>query len=318
MEDEADGGGESFVLRSGVRAGLKREFAFAIASQAVLSSSYAPLGRTRRSSRILNPSAASTPSVAGAAVSTSSSSTPDTKPKAKRPRPPDPPPPPPSPPPPDYAPAPGEDHDGAAVGPVLALMAAAGPSPPPTPLTPQPHADADADPAHLANIIIPPESSPRRITRSMLQPKSPLPTAARSPDNAAPLKPKLEPPEEEDGKPVPALRRFTRSLLVKDKDSNDDDLSGTTTASNASSPSPNTNTTSTSRSSNKGNKNTNKIPTNLRELLATGMLEGQPVKYIMRKGKVCMSPYSLFTDPLLNRKSVPFTLLSYYKRHQQK
>lgn len=285
MEDEADGGGESFVLRSGVRAGLKREFAFAIASQAVLSSSYAPLGRTRRSSRILNPSAASTPSVAGAAVSTSSSSTPDTKPKAKRPRPPDPPPPPPSPPPPDYAPAPGEDHDGAAVGPVLALMAAAGPSPPPTPLTPQPHADADADPAHLANIIIPPESSPRRITRSMLQPKSRLPTAARSPDNAAPLKPKLEPPEEEDGKPVPALRRFTRSLLVKDKDSNDDDLSGTTTASNASSPSPNTNTTSTSRSSNKGNKNTNKIPTNLRELLATGMLEGQPVKYIMRKGK---------------------------------
>jgi hypothetical protein len=152
----------------------------------------------------------------------------------------------------------------------------------------------------------------------MLQPKSRLPTAARSPDNAAPLKPKLEPPEEEDGKPVPALRRFTRSLLVKDKDSNDDDLSGTTTASNASSPSPKTNTTSTSRSSNKGNKNTNKIPTNLRELLATGMLEGQPVKYIMRKGKVCMSPYSLFTDPLLNRKSVPFTLLSYYKRRQQK
>ncbi|AQK67528.1 Acyl-CoA N-acyltransferase with RING/FYVE/PHD-type zinc finger domain [Zea mays] len=289
MEDEADGGGESFVLRSGVRAGLKREFAFAIASQAVLSSSYAPLGRTRRSSRILNPSAASTPSVAGAAVSTSSSSTPDTKPKAKRPRPPDPPPPPPFPPPPDYAPAPGEDHDGAAVGPVLALMAAAGPSPPPTPLTPQPHADADADPAHLANIIIPPESSPRRITRSMLQPKSRLPTAARSPDNAAPLKPKLEPPEEEDGKPVPALRRFTRSLLVKDKDSNDDDLSGTTTASNASSPSPKTNTTSTSRSSNKGNKNTNKIPTNLRELLATGMLEGQPVKYIMRKGKGSIS-----------------------------
>jgi hypothetical protein len=129
----------------------------------------------------------------------------------------------------------------------------------------------------------------------MLQPKSPPSTTARSPDNAAPLKPKPEPPEEEeDGKPVPALRRFTRSLLVKDKDSNDDDLSGTTTASNASSsPSPNT-TTTTSTSSNKRNKNANKIPTNLRELLATGLLEGQPVKYIMRKGKVCMLPHFLY------------------------
>ena len=48
-EGEADGGGDSFVLRSGIRAGLKREFAFAIASQAALPSSSAPLGRTRRS-----------------------------------------------------------------------------------------------------------------------------------------------------------------------------------------------------------------------------------------------------------------------------
>ena len=39
MEGEADGSGDSFVLRSGVRAGLKREFAFAIASQAALSAS---------------------------------------------------------------------------------------------------------------------------------------------------------------------------------------------------------------------------------------------------------------------------------------
>jgi len=246
MEDEPDGAANSFVLRSGVRAGLKREFAFAIASQAALS---APLGRTRRSSRTLTSSPASDPNFS----------------EAKRRRPPDPPPPP--------------------QGPVLALMAADPTSPQPPPLStppPQPQPDAEADPSTI--IIIPPESPPRRITRSMLHHKPPPPTAAPPPPphNATPLKPKPEPPEEdEDDRPGPSLRRFTRSLLLKEKDSNDDDLSGTTTASNASSsPPPNA---TTSISSNK--RNTNKIPTNLRQLLATGLLEGQPVKYIMRKGK---------------------------------
>ncbi|CAN6192306.1 unnamed protein product [Urochloa humidicola] len=241
--DEPDGAADSFVLRSGVRAGLKREFAFAIASQAALS---APLGRTRRSSRtLLN---ASPPP---------SDHTPKS-PKPKRPRPADPSPPP---------PPPGDDGDAEDVqqpGPVLALMAAAEPTPQPPPSTPPPVPVADAD------IIIPPESPPRRITRSMLQHKPPT-------HNATPLDPEPEPHEEEDDtKPGPAHRRFTRSLLQKD---NDEDLSGTTTASNASS-SPSPNTTTTSISSNK-----RKIPTNLRELLATGLLEAQPVKYIMRKGK---------------------------------
>ncbi|RLN13451.1 hypothetical protein C2845_PM09G25050 [Panicum miliaceum] len=254
MEDEPDAAANSFVLRSGVRAGLKREFAFAIASQAALSSSSAPLGRTRRSSRNLTSSPAPDPNFS----------------KAKRRRPPDPSPPP-----------QGQGDD--ATGPVLALMAAEPTStqPPLSTPPPQPQPEAEADPARHTNIIIiPPESPPRRITRSMLHHKPPSPTAA-PPHNATPLKPKPEPPEEEeDDRPGPALRRFTRSLLIKDKDSNDDDLSGTTTASNASSPPPNT---TTSISSNK--RNTNTIPTNLRELLATGLLEGQPVKYIMRKGK---------------------------------
>uniref|UniRef100_K3XV77 PHD-type domain-containing protein n=1 Tax=Setaria italica TaxID=4555 RepID=K3XV77_SETIT len=249
MEDDPDGAAaadsSSFVLRSGVRAGLKREFAFAIASQAALSE---PLGRTRRSSRTL----------------LTTSSPPSDGPKPKRPRPgpslADPPPPPPPPPP---------------EGETVEQPGPPPPPPPPPPLsTPPPQADT--------NIVIPPESPPRRITRSMLNHKPPT-AAPPPPHNATPLKPKPEPPEEEDdSKPGPALRRFTRSLLLKDKDSNDDDLSGTTTASNASSsPSPNA---TTSISSSKRNT-TNKIPTNLRELLATGLLEGQPVKYIMRKGK---------------------------------
>ncbi|KAJ1260910.1 hypothetical protein BS78_10G268100 [Paspalum vaginatum] len=253
MEDEADGDGDrggSFVLRSGVRAGLKREFSFAIASQAALSS---PLGRTRRSSRTLF--------LSTWPAASSSSNTGDAKPKAKRPRPAV------ADPPPAAAAAEEDAHDADKPGTVLALMAAA-PEPQPTPsTTPRPHADADADPPDN-------ESPPRRITRSMLH----LPNLSTPPPhNAAPRKPKPEPPVEEQS------RRFTRSLLLKDKDSNDDDLSGTTTASNASSPSANT-TTTASTSSNKGT-NTNKIPTNLRELLSTGLLEGQPVKYVMRKGK---------------------------------
>ncbi|CAL5050326.1 unnamed protein product [Urochloa decumbens] len=252
--DEPDGAADSFVLRSGVRAGLKREFAFAIASQAALS---APLGRTRRSSRTL-------------LTSLPPPSEPPKSPKPKRPRPvaadPSPPPPPPPPPPGD-----GDgDGDVEQPGPVLALMAAAAAAADPTPQPPL----SDTD------IIIPPESPPRRITRSMLQHKPPSPTAASPPHNATPPNPKPELTEEEDDtKPGPAHRRFTRSLLLKD---NDDDLSGTTTASNASS-SPSPNIATTSISSNK--RNPNKIPTNLRELLATGLLEGQPVKYIMRKGK---------------------------------
>nr|CAB3469134.1 unnamed protein product [Digitaria exilis] len=241
MEEEEEA--NSFVLRSGVRAGLKREFAFAIASQAALAS---PLGRTRRSSRTLSTPADAKP-----------------KPKPKRPR-----------------PAADPPQGGAhavhqPAGPVLALMAA-DPSP-------QPPLEADPD------IIIPPESPPRRITRSMLQDKTPLPPHTENENDnaiATPVKPKAEPPEEEeDAKPSPALRRFTRSLLFRDKDSgNEEDLSGTTTASNASSPSPNT---TTSINNSKWN-NANKVPTNLKELLATGLLEGQPVKYIMRKGKVCI------------------------------
>ena len=102
MEDEPDGAANSFVLRSGVRAGLKREFAFAIASQAALS---APLGRTRRSSRTLTSSPASDPNFS----------------EAKRRRPPDPPPPP--------------------QGPVLALMAAEPTSPSSPSSAPSPAAE---------------------------------------------------------------------------------------------------------------------------------------------------------------------------------
>jgi hypothetical protein len=65
MEAAGGGGGDCFVLRSGVRAGLKREFAFTIASQATIE----PLSRTRRSSRTLL----------------------NTSPEPKRPRPPHPP-----------------------------------------------------------------------------------------------------------------------------------------------------------------------------------------------------------------------------------
>jgi hypothetical protein len=234
MEAAGGGGGDSFVLRSGVRAGLKREFAFAIASQAALE----PLGRTRRSSRTLL----------------------NTSPEPKRPRPP----------PPTHPPNLEEQEEDKeqdqASGSVLALMAAAPPSPPPPPPTTM---DADVDPAPHTSSMETLESSPMRITRSMLH-KPPPPA-----DNAK----EAEPPAESL-----VRRRFTRSLLLKDNkadhSNNDDDLSGTTTVSNSSSPS--------TTSINKGTStlHANKIPTNLKELLATGLLEDQPVKYIMRKGKV--------------------------------
>ncbi|XP_062233952.1 uncharacterized protein LOC133931156 isoform X2 [Phragmites australis] len=281
MDEES--AADSFVLR----AGLKREFAFAIASQAALASSTPLLGRTRRASRNpLSSSSSSNPSSSRSSKHhhhqqfASSSSTP----KPKRPRPPDPPPPqhqhqleqddePPDPP-------------AAAVepSPVLALMAAAPTHRPDLSLSTPPSKDS---PHHTEDVLIPPESPPRRITRSMLllkHPPTPLtpsaPTPPPPPVNAA------EPEEQdEDDKPGPATgRRFTRSLLLKDKH-DDNDLSGTTTATNSSSsasPSPNNNTNSNMGIS---PKNVNKIPTNLRELLATGLLDGQPVKYIMRKGK---------------------------------
>ncbi|KAL5214840.1 hypothetical protein ABZP36_003992 [Zizania latifolia] len=206
---------DHFVLRSGVRAGLKREFAFAIASQAALSS----LGRTR--SR------------------TSSSSSSPTSPK--RPRPPD----------------PQSRLDPADQPPVLALLA--------------------HTPGHDKDASLPPpvpraDDMPRRITRSMLL-KPPLI-----------LQPKLEAePEQSVGG---TCRRFTRSLLLNDKEGGgSDDLSGTTTATNSSPASPSS--SSNNRMELKMSKkiSLSRIPKNLKELLATGLLEGQPVKYIMRKGK---------------------------------
>ncbi|XP_006656529.2 uncharacterized protein LOC102707973 [Oryza brachyantha] len=122
------------------------------------------------------------------------------------------------------------------------------PSDPPAPVPQTPDPDHHKDP-----------SSPRarRITRSMLH--APL------------LDPKLD-------------RRFTRSLLLKD----DKDLSATTTTTSSSSPSSSTTTTTTTTKMElKMSKkiSLSRIPKNLKELLATGLLEGQPVKYIMRKGK---------------------------------
>ncbi|KAK3131359.1 hypothetical protein QOZ80_6BG0505360 [Eleusine coracana subsp. coracana] len=248
---EEAGGGDSFVLRSGVRSGLKREFAFAIASQAALE----PLGRTRRSSRTL-------------LLNT---------PKPKRPRRPSPPPPPSPANPPNLEEEEQEkekekehEQEQQSSGPVLALMAAAPPSPQPPPSTTM---DADVDPTPHVHPMETMESSPRRITRSMLlKPPPPPPDNGNAKEEAGP------PPESQ------ALRRFTRSLLPKDAkadhSNNDDDLSGTTTASNSSS-SPSTTSINKSTSV----LHANKIPTNLKALLATGLLEGQPVKYIMRKGK---------------------------------
>ncbi|KAL6873510.1 hypothetical protein ACP4OV_013592 [Aristida adscensionis] len=273
MEEPAGpgGGGDGgdFVLRSGVRAGLKREFAFAIASQAAL----APLlGRTRGSSRPDTPSSSAAASRSRPLASSSSSA-----PKPKRPRPSDPAPPPPSPP---SHPPPQQDAEkppdspaaAAEQGPVLALMAN---TPPPTP---PPPADAEG-------VRIPPESAPRRITRSMLHKPAPTPTPPPSTPPPAAANATAEP--EEPGTAT-AGRRFTRSRLPKEKDTatnEDEDLSGTTTAttnSSSASPSP-TATNATGISPRK--TVISKIPTNLKQLLATGLLEGQPVKYIMRKGK---------------------------------
>ncbi|GJN39437.1 hypothetical protein PR202_gb28557 [Eleusine coracana subsp. coracana] len=252
---EEAGGGDSFVLRSGVRSGLKREFAFAIASQAALE----PLGRTRRSSRtlLLNTPKPKRPR----RPITTSSSTP------KSPQ----------------SPQSGgagagagageqeekehEQEEQQSSGPVLALMAAAPPSPQPPP--PKHHGCRCGSHTPHAHPMETMESSPRRITRSMLlKPPPPPPDNAKEPESQA-------------------LRRFTRSLLPKDAkadhSNNDDDLSGTTTASNSSS-SPSTTSINKSTSV----LHANKIPTNLKALLATGLLEGQPVKYIMRKGKGCV------------------------------
>jgi hypothetical protein len=147
---------------------------------------------------------------------------------------------------------------------MLALMAGA----PSSPLAPPPTAmDADTDPAPHTSPMETLESSPRRITRSMLHKlhSPPPPAATTAADNAKEV---AEPLLESEGQ-----RRFTRSLLLKnnkaDHSNNDDDLSGTTTASNSFSPS--------TTSINKGTSilHANKIPTNLKELLSTGLLEDQ-------------------------------------------
>ncbi|CAM0908438.1 unnamed protein product [Alopecurus aequalis] len=242
-----------FVLRSGVRAGLKREFAFAIASQAAL---LAPSRGRTRSSSTLSPSPA------------------DPKPEhkrsgsrpSKRARPPDPedpaappPPDPPSPPP-----------------PVLALFATR-----PGETEPLPQYEEQEE------FSIPPETPPRRVTRAML-------AAAMSPPPAATsTKPKPRPKPAVVNTPSPGgaaeagsastpPRRFTRSLLAKVEPppaEEDQDESGTTTASGGGSPSP---------PPSRGKKEARRlgaIPTNLKELLATGLLDGHRVKYIMKKGK---------------------------------
>uniref|UniRef100_A0A0D9WUF5 PHD-type domain-containing protein n=1 Tax=Leersia perrieri TaxID=77586 RepID=A0A0D9WUF5_9ORYZ len=140
-------------------------------------------------------------------------------------------------------------------------------SPSPAPKRPRPPDPSDGDddpPPVLALLAQSPDLSPRRITRSML-PQTPL----------------HQPQEEE---PTPH-RRFTRSLLQKDPP---EALSGTTTAtSSSSSPSAAAATTSSAKMELKMSKKISfkRIPKNLKDLLATGLLEGQPVKYIMKKGK---------------------------------
>ncbi|KAM0909373.1 hypothetical protein ACQ4PT_014837 [Festuca glaucescens] len=277
-----------FVLRSGVRSGLKREFAFAIASQAALAPSR---GRTRSSTTVLSPTSTS------AFLSHSPAKQPKSRP-SKRPRPRDPDrdsgaispdpleqPPAALPPDPPQQKPPAEETPAL---PVLALFA----SPPGKTEPPQQQLQEAED------FFIPPETPPRRVTRSMLSTKSPPP----APSTKSRPRPKLEPAaENHQSQPRPQTgaageghattpRRFTRSLLVKDKPPADDqDESGTTTASSGGSPSHSPNRCGGKGAEPKASSSKagglEEIPKNLKELLATGLLDGQRVKYIMRKGK---------------------------------
>jgi hypothetical protein len=138
------------------------------------------------------------------------------------------------------------------------------------------------------DFFIPPETPPRRVTRSMLATKS-LPPA---PSTRSKLEPHPQPQTGAAGAgPASAPRRFTRSLLVKHNPPADDqDESGTTTASSGGSPSHSPNRCGGKSAEPKASSSKagglEEIPKNLKELLATGLLDGQRVKYIMRKGKV--------------------------------
>ncbi|XP_044425684.1 uncharacterized protein [Triticum aestivum] len=335
----AAAGMDDFVLRSGVRVGLKREFAFAIASQAALAPS---LGRTRSSRS----------SAAAAAVLSPPTTKPNPKPsrsskrsrpsdsapaKRARSRPPDPDPaaadPPRDPPPPPagagaHADVPADAPfsaiaNGPQLPPAAATPTANRPQPPPAVAGDEPVLALFAANAPTASapqpppqqqqeaFFIPPETPPRRVTRSMLsQPAaSPAPTAATAPPQPTRPKPKhqpkpmLKPKQEPVDEPTDHLqpypgglaggvaspaspRRFTRSLLQQVKqqvDDGDNDESGTTTAS--SSPSPSPKSTKRGASLKAKSEGPDGIPKNLRELFATGLLEGQPVNYFMNKGK---------------------------------
>lgn len=267
---------DDFVLRSGVRVGLKREFAFAIASQAALAPS---LGRTRSSSSSSSPAPVSNPS---------KPSKRSRRPAPAAALPPDPSLLPPDPPvlPPD-PPAAAADEE---APPVLALLA----DPDRNEQPPQQQQQQEEEEDHHA-FFIPPETPPRRITRSMIKPSSPATTNHSKPKLKLNPNPKPEAEAEEpSGVAVTTPRRFTRSLLLKDKapvassddDQLDADLSGTTTASSSPSHSPSSSNKNTELKLPKRNKiKLTKIPKNLKELFATGTLEGQPVKYIMKKGK---------------------------------
>ncbi|XP_047090413.1 uncharacterized protein LOC124702324 [Lolium rigidum] len=261
-----------FVLRSGVRSGLKREFAFAIASQAALAPSR---GRTRSTTTTTTSTSTS------AFLSPAPAKEPKSRP-SKRPRPhprdpgaisPDPLEQPPAALPPD---PPLLEKPPADETPVLALFAS-------------PHGKTEPPQQQLQDtedFFIPPETPPRRVTRSMLATKS-LPPAPST-------RSKLEPHQPQTGAagagPASAPRRFTRSLLVKHNPPADDqDESGTTTASSGGSPSHSHNLCGGKSAEPKASSSKagglEGIPKNLKELLATGLLDGQRVKYIMRKGK---------------------------------
>ncbi|XBI05639.1 hypothetical protein VPH35_133785 [Triticum aestivum] len=344
---------DDFVLRSGVRVGLKREFAFAIASQAALAPS---LGRTR-SSRSSTAAAVLSPPTTKPKPSSRSSkrSRPSASAPAKRARsrPPDPDPaaadPPRDPPPPPAAadadvpvdapfaaatpiangpqlPPAAADGDAPVRAPLAAASPTAnGPQPPPAaavavagdepvlalfaanaPTTSAPQPPPQQRQQEEA-FFIPPETPPRRVTRSMLSPAPAPATAPPQPARPRPkpkpmLKPKQEPVDEPTDhlQPYPggltggvaspaSPRRFTRSLLQQVKqpptDDGDNDESGTTTASSSPSPSPKSKSTKRGASLKAKSEGPDGIPKNLRELFATGLLEGQPVNYFMNKGK---------------------------------